>query len=185
MTKQFFRWISCGTLLLALWSACSCATNSKTSTAPSLTFSASPSSIGAGQSVTLSWQTTNSTSVTITAAAGSTMRALTTSSQATGTVKDSPTQTTIYTAVATGPGGTSSPQTANVTVAPPASPQITQFTANPTSIGSGQSVTLSWQTTNSTSVTITAAAGSTMRALTTSSQATGTVQDSPTQTTIY
>ena len=155
MTKQFFRWISCGTLLLALWGACSCATNSKTSTAPTLTFSASPSSIGSGQSVTLSWQTTNSTSVTITATAGSTKRTVTTSSQATGTVQDSPTQTTIYTAVATGPGGTSSPQTANVTVAAPAPPQITQFTANPTSVSAGQSTTLTWTTTNATSVSVT------------------------------
>src|SRR6202158_5891653 len=155
MTKQFFRWISCGTLLLALWSACSCATNSKTSTAPSLTFSASPSSIGSGQSVTLSWQTTNSTSVTITAAAGSTTRAVTTSAQATGTVQDSPTQTTTYTAVATGLGGTSSPQTANVTVTPPAPPQITQFTATPTSVSAGQSTTLTWATTNATSVSVT------------------------------
>src|ERR1700687_2963772 len=100
MTKQFFRWISCGTLLLALWGACSCATNSKTSTVSSLTFSASPASIGSGQSVTLSWQTTNSPSVTIPASAGPTSRAITTSAQATGSVQDSPTQTTTYTAVA-------------------------------------------------------------------------------------
>src|ERR1700726_852090 len=155
MTKQYLRWIYCGTLFLALWGFSSCATNSKTSTVPTVTFSANPTSIGSGQSVTLSWQTTNSTSVTITATAGSTTRNVTTSSQATGTVQDSPTQTTTYTAVATGQGGTSSPQTANVTVAAPAPPQITQFTANPTSVSAGQSTTLTWTTTNATSVSVT------------------------------
>jgi phospholipase C len=93
--------------------------------------------------------------VTITASAGSTKRTVTTSAQATGSVQDSPTQTTIYTAVATGPGGSSSPQTANVTVGPAAPPQITQFTANPTSVSAGQSTTLTWTTTNATSVSVT------------------------------
>jgi phospholipase C len=89
------------------------------------------------------------------ASAGSTNRTVTTSAQGTGSVQDSPTQTTIYTAVATGPGGSSSPQTANVTVGPAAPPQITQFTANPTSVSAGQSTTLTWTTTNATSVSVT------------------------------
>jgi phospholipase C len=124
-------------------------------TLPTVTFSASATSIISGQSVTLSWQDSNSTSVTITANNGSSTRTVTTSPQATGSIQDSPTQNTTYSAVATGPGGNSSPQTAQVTVAPPAPPQITQFSASPASISAGQTTTLTWVTTGATSVTVT------------------------------
>ena len=72
-----------------------------------------------------------------------------------GSITDSPTQTTTYTAVATGAGGSSSPQTAMVQVAQNAAPQITQFTASPTTVSGGQSTTITWATANATAVTIT------------------------------
>ena len=154
--------------------------------APQVTqFTANPTSLTAGQATTLTWTTTNATSITITATAGSSTRTVTTSSQATGSVTDSPTQTTTYTAVATGAGGNSAPQTATVQVGQAAAPQVTQFTATPTSITTGQPTVLSWMTTNATSITITAAAGTSTRTVTTSSQATGSISDSPTQTTTY
>ena len=123
--------------------------------APTVTLAASPGSINTGQSVTLTWQSTNATAVTITASDGSSTRTVTTSSQASGTVKDSPTANTTYSATATGPGGSSTPQTAKVQVAPLAPPSITSFSATPTSVSSGQTVTLTWATTNATSITIT------------------------------
>jgi len=125
-----------------------------TSGTPSLVFSASTNTIPAGQSVTLKWTSTNATSVTITASAGSSSRTLQTNGQLSGRVTDKPTQTTTYTAVASGAGGSTQPQTATVQVAQAVPPQITQFTANPTAVNAGQTTTLTWATTNATSVTI-------------------------------
>lgn len=156
MTKPCFRGISSGFLLLALWGACSCATSPKkvVPATPTVTLSVSTTSIASGQSVSLSWLATNSASVTITANNGSSTRTVTTSSQASGSVQDSPTQTTTYTAVATGPGGSSAPQTAQVQVAQSVPPQITAFSATPTSVNAGQTVTLTWATSNATSVSV-------------------------------
>jgi phospholipase C len=119
-----------------------------------LTFSASSNSISGGQSVTLSWQSTNATSVMITAAAGGTSRTVVNATQASGSVTDSPTQTTVYTAVATGASGSSSPQSVTVSVAQPVQPQITAFTASPASVNAGQTTTITWATTNATAVNI-------------------------------
>jgi phospholipase C len=123
---------------------------------PTLTFSASSTSIASGQSVTLNWQAANANSVTITANAGGTTRTVVNSSQLTGSANDSPTQTTVYTAVATGASGAAtSPQSVTVNVAQAVQPQITSFAANPPEIGGGQNTTISWATTNATSVNIT------------------------------
>jgi len=105
--------------------------------------------------VTLTWQAFNATSVAITASDGSTTRNIVSGSQLSGTMQDSPTQTTTYTATATGPGGTSAPATATVQVAANVPPQITQFTASPTDVSTGQTTTLTWATTNATSISIT------------------------------
>lgn len=121
---------------------------------PTLTFSANSTSISSGQSVTLSWQTTNASSVTITASAGGTTRTVTNSSQASGSVSDSPTQTTVYSAVANGSSGSTPAQTVTVSVAQPVPPQVTSFTVSPTSVNAGQTTTVTWATTNATSVNI-------------------------------
>jgi len=63
-------------------------------------------------------------------------------------------------------------------------PSIT-LSASTNSVSPGQSVTLSWQSANATGVTITAAAGSQTRTLVGGTQLSGTVQDSPSQTTTY
>src|ERR1043166_7709081 len=125
------------------------------SKSPTLTFSASSTAIASGQSVTLSWQTTNASPVTITATAGGVTRTVTNSSQASGSVADSPAQTTIYSAVANGSSGSSTPpQTITVSVAQPVPPQVTSFTVSPTSVNAGQTTTVTWATTNATSVAI-------------------------------
>lgn len=135
-------------------SACGGGTGTRTSGAPSLVFSASTNTIPAGQSVTLTWTSSNATSVTITASAGSSTRTLQTNGQLSGSITDSPTQTTTYSAVAVGAGGSTPPQTVTVQVAQPVPPQITQFTANPTAVNAGLTTTITWATTNATSVTI-------------------------------
>lgn len=153
------RIVSFGILTLACGGLIACGGGGSSSSgggpdAPTLVFSASPTTITAGQSVILTWQTTKATSITIKATVGTSSRVVTTSSQASGSVDDSPTETTTYTAVATGPGGDSTPQNANVQVAQPVPPEITVFSADPTQVSAGQTTTITWKTTNATSVTI-------------------------------
>src|SRR5258708_8444956 len=107
-------------------SACGGGTGTTPGT-PTLVFSASTNTIPAGQSVTLKWASTNATSVTITATAGSSTHTLQTSGQLSGSVTDKPTQTTTSTAVAPGADGSHQPPTVTVQMAPgaPATPQFT------------------------------------------------------------
>jgi phospholipase C len=160
MNEKFVRRIGFVSLLCALLGLGACggaggSTSQNHSGTPTLVFSANTNTIPSGQSVTLSWNATNSTNVTITASSGSTSRTVISSTLAAGTAADKPTQTTTYTAVATGSGGSSSPQTARVQVVQPVQPQIATFTASPMTLNSGQTTTITWTTTNATSVTIT------------------------------
>jgi phospholipase C len=158
MSKTHFRCIAFIVAGIALENLIGCNSVKAVPPAkPTVTLTASATAINLGQSVTINWQMANATSVTITATAGSSTKTLTTSALASGSVTDTPTQNTTYTAVATGSGGMSSPQTANVTVSQPPPPQITSFTATPTVVSNGQTSTLTWATTNATSVTITPA----------------------------
>lgn len=160
MKTKLFRWVTCAAIPVALlsFSGCNGVSNANgNGNAPDLVFSASSGAINAGQTVTLNWQTANATSVTITATAGSSTRTLTTSSQASGSITDAPTATTTYSATAKGAHGTTPAQTVTVQVVGAAPPTITQFTANPMFLNAGQSTTLTWATTNATSITITPA----------------------------
>jgi len=113
--------------------------------APTVSFSASPATITSGQSSTLSWSTTNASSVSIDNGIGT--------EPANGSLVVSPTATTTYTITATGAGGTKT-ATATVTVNSSTSLPTVSFTANPSAITAGQTATLNWSTTNATSVTI-------------------------------
>jgi len=156
------------------------ATNSAGSTTASVTvsiltlpiinsFTASPATIGTGGSSTLGWSTTGAASVAITPGSF-------TSVAASGTTSVSPAATTTYTLTATNTAGS---VTATVTVTVSSSlPSITSFTANPTSIASGASSTLSWATSGATSVAITPGTF-------TSTAASGSTSVSPTTTTTY
>ncbi|BBB31845.1 hypothetical protein TTHT_0221 [Thermotomaculum hydrothermale] len=143
-------------------------------------FTADPTTITEGESSTLSWQTTNATSVTIKDGNGSTVYS---GSSVDGSTTVSPTSTTTYTLTATGDGGTA---TASVTVtvnsAPAPAPTVDSFTADPTTITEGESSTLSWQTTNATSVTIKDGNGNTVYD---GSTVDGSTTVSPTSTTTY
>ncbi len=106
---------------------------------PTLVFSANSNSIVKGDTVTLSWQLTDATSIAITAVgADGVTRQIST---ATNPATDQPAENTTYTAVATGPGGSTPPQTVSVAVVLGA-PQITQFAASPTTVVAGASSTI-------------------------------------------
>jgi len=83
--------------------------------APSISFSAEPSSVERGQSASLRWEVTDATSVSIDQGIGTV--------QANGTRRVFPSDTTTYTLTATGAGGTrTATATVNVTAPPPPPP---------------------------------------------------------------
>ena len=81
------------------------------SPAPTISLSASPSTIERGQPSTITWNSTNATTVTIDGGVGTV--------EAAGSRAVNPAVSTTYSAKATGPGGTASAET-RVTVTPPA-----------------------------------------------------------------
>jgi len=113
---------------------------------PTASVTASSMTIQSGQSVTLTWGTTNATSATMN---GSTVAL-------NGSQAFSPTATTTYTLVATNSAGSATATaTVTVTAPPPPVPMPTaSLTASAATIQSGQSVTLTWGTTNATSATM-------------------------------
>ena len=169
---------ACACALLLLLAVCLGATGcvapwpaSATSARPTITsFVATPASITAGGSTTLSWVTSGATSLTVTPGAY-------TSASADGALTVSPTATTTYTLIATNAAGFVS-TTVTVTVTQPSAPSIQSFTASPTGISAGGSSTLSWATTGATSISISPGAF-------TSNLASGTTSVSPSSTTTY
>jgi hypothetical protein len=136
---------------------------------PAITsFTANPITITTGQSSTLQWNVTGATSVSIDQGIGT----VTATSNRTVT----PTATTIYTLTATNSAGTST-ATATVTIGQAGSPVITSFTANPTTLPTGQIATLQWVTSGATSVTIDQSVGAV--------NASGSKTVSPIATTTY
>ena len=116
--------------------------------APTVAFSATPASVTAGETVTLTWSSTDATSVSISPDPGIGTLALS------GTAQVKPTQTTAYTITAQGPGGPPATQSITVNVAQAVAPTVT-ITATPLTIIAGQFTTLEWKSTNATSITIT------------------------------
>jgi hypothetical protein len=111
------------------------------SPAPTVSISASPASIAAGESTSLAWQSTNATGCE--ASGGWNGTKATSGNETVGSVQSS----SVYTLNCTGPGGSAS-ASASVSVA--AAPTLT-LQANPTTVGAGQSATLTWTTTGASS----------------------------------
>jgi uncharacterized cupredoxin-like copper-binding protein len=133
-------------------------------------FIASPASIQAGQSTTLSWSIQNATAANISPTVGNV-------DPRTGSVSVSPSQTTTYTLTATGPtGNVTATQIVTVGAAAAGNPQIIRFEANPVTIQPNQSSTLSWTTTGATTVSISGVGNVTPN---------GSTTVSPTATTTY
>ncbi len=108
-------------------------------------FIATPATLTAGQSSTLSWAVSGATSLSINNGVGA----------VTGTTKViSPSATTTYTLTATN-AVNSVTATATVTVNPaPQPPSISSFIATPSTLTAGQSSTLSWSVSGATSLGI-------------------------------
>jgi len=134
--------------------------------APVILFTATPDVVQKGNSVTLTWQVTNATSVSIDGVGDV---------QASGTRKMKPTENTVYKLTAVGEGGT---QTATAEVEIAAGPlPVILFTASSESVQVGQAVTLKWQVTNATEVNISGGIGKV--------QLKGSKQLKPTENTTY
>lgn len=115
-------------------------------TAPTvISFGGQPTSIVAGQQAVISWQTTGATSVMIDQGVGM--------QPANGMVTVGPTQTTLYTLTASGPGGQTT-ALFTLTVAEAGAPVVVSFAAAPQQIAPGASTVLSWQTMGASLVTI-------------------------------
>lgn len=118
--------------------------------APTLTFTASPTTISTGATSTLSWQAQNATGCTAS-------NGWTGTQSTNGTTQVNPVATTTYALDCTGAGGSVHKEvTVGVKVAgpPPASPTL-NFTASPTKVNQGQASTLTWSSTNATGCTAT------------------------------
>ncbi len=132
---------------LALAAACS-----KSAPAPIIhSFIATPSTVSAGKSSTLTWDVTGATQISVDNSLGV---------QGGTTATVSPSLTTTYTLTAIGPGG-SATATAVVTVgAAVNAPQITFFRASPNFVAIGGTSTLSWAVTGQvTSLSIDSSVG--------------------------
>lgn len=162
------------------WDKCGAATyttvNLTVVAKPTVTISASPTSIKSGSSSTLTVKATNATKVTLSGTDGSTYTFATTG----GTHAVSPKATTTYTVTATGASGATATATAKVTVTAPPAPTAT-ITATPTSIKYGATSTLKVTVANATAVTIAGSNGTTY----TLSATGGSEVVTPTATTTY
>ncbi len=120
------------------------ATVTVTAPPPTVSLTASPSSIASGGSATLRWSSTNAASAEIDQNIG----AVATS----GSRTVSPTATTTYRITVTSADGRTATDSATVTVTAP--PPTVSLTASPSSIASGGSATLRWSSTNAASAEI-------------------------------
>jgi hypothetical protein len=111
------------------------------SLAPTVSISASPADIAAGESTSLAWQSTNATGCE--ASGGWNGAKATSGNETAGSIQAS----SVYTLNCTGPGGSAS-ASASVSVA--AAPTLT-LQANPATVSAGQSATLTWTTTGAAS----------------------------------
>lgn len=110
---------------------------------PTLSLTADPVSIMAGDSAVLSWTSADATGITLNQGIGNVALQ--------GSLTVSPNTTTTYIATSVGPGGTTT-KSVTVTVTHPF-PTVS-FSAAPSAIKYGESSTLSWSTTNAESVSI-------------------------------
>ncbi len=133
---------------------------------PSVSITASPETIVAGQTSTLSWSSTNAETASIDNGIGSV--------DVNGSISVSPTQDTTYTITVNGPGGSDS---ASVTIKVTYPLPAVSITADPVVIDKGDSSTLTWSSSNADSCKIDPGIGSV--------EPNGSLAVSPAATTIY
>ena len=173
--KSCWTWAAPGlAVLLLIVSGCGASSGTQAATKPTVTIAASPSSIAAGSTSTLSVTASNASGVMITGSDGSSYNLAATG----GSQSVTPTTTTTYTVTATGTGG-SATDTATVTVTASGTKPTVTLTASPTTVTSGMSSTLTWTSTNATSVSFSPVVGSGTPAVN------GSATVTPTATTTY
>jgi PKD repeat protein len=128
-----------------------------------VSFTAVPSKIQTGQSLTLAWSSDAATSCTAGGGTGSDgwsgPEAAQSAATSIGPINTAGTYT--YTLTCNGPGGASAPSSAVVTVTTaPAAATIGFFTATPSTLETGQSTVLAWSSNNATGCTATGGTGS-------------------------
>jgi OmpA family len=139
-------------------------------TAPQITsFTASPATITAGGTSTLSWTVTGASSVSISPNIG-------TVNAQSGSTTVSPTQTTTYTLTATSSSGSVHASVVVTVTSSTVGPQIVRFQASPLTITAGQSSTLSWASNGGAKASISSVGTVPLN---------GSVTVSPTTTTTY
>ena len=142
------------------------------SSALTATLVADSTSVQSGSPVVLTWSSTNAKSASIDQGVGSV-------TPVAGSTTVNPTATTTYTITVTGADGSTETASVKITVSSGA-PSVGSFTADPTEITTaGSSSTLSWTTSNATSVSINQGVGSVTPV------ASGSVVVYPTDTTTY
>lgn len=114
--------------------------------APTATLSANPTSVSSGGNATLTWSSTDATECT--ASGGWSGTKAPSGDQTINNI----TATTSFSLQCTGAGGTSPTQTVTVSVGSASAPTL-QLSANPTSVTTGGSSTLTWTSTNATGCT--------------------------------
>jgi hypothetical protein len=130
-----------------------CVNASSISEAAISSFSADKTTILAGESVTLSWSTTDATGATITSPSGQPYT-VPASDISRGSTTVTPTETTTYTLTATGQGEPATREL-TVTIELPPAPSISSFTVDPLMVEPGGMVTLAWQMAGAASAKIT------------------------------
>jgi hypothetical protein len=148
------RWISLGIVVCVALTSASCAVVNGVSTqAPTVTLTVAPTTpITLGQSVMLTWSSANATACSASSvpAESDWTGAKTTSGLQSATPGATGTET--YTLTCGGAGGNSM-ASVSVTVNAPAAPTVTLTVASTTPITLGQSVMLTWSSTNATTCT--------------------------------
>jgi len=115
-----------------------------TTSIPTISVAASPATISASQTTTVSWNSSNATNC------NGSWDGYGSAVGTAGTRSFQPSSTTIYTVICNGPGGSVS-ESKTVTVTPPTTPAaIVTVTASPSTIQRFQSTTVSWSSTNAT-----------------------------------
>ena len=137
--KSLVRIILLSAVLIALFGALLIFTQSNAAIVMpiTVTLTASPTTIMAGMSSTLSWNSTNTTSCTGSWSANTLLSS--------GSATVNPTATTTYSITCTGSTG---PASASATVTVTQMPITVTLTASPTTIMAGMSSTLSWNSTS-------------------------------------
>jgi phospholipase C len=167
--KILFTGVSC--LCVAALTSCVGLRAGDVNPVPTVTISATPNSVFAGQSFSLAWTSSNAGSAMIDNGIGPSLPQ--------GSVQLTPTATTTYTITASGPGG-SATSSVTVTVITDA-PTIT-ITASPTSIAQGRSSVLTVTAMDAMTVVLTENTDNVTHTL---SATGGTLTVSPSSTTTY